>query len=336
MEPHIFCCDWGTSTLRLRLVEEESKKVIREIQTGEGVGRLYAAWQEDGAREESRQAYFLRILQTHIITLSTELDFPISHIPIVISGMASSSLGLRDIPYARLPFALDGRDVSAIHIGAELHFAHEVFLISGVRSDEDVIRGEEVEIVGLCSLPELASQIGDGESIIVLPGTHSKHIRIKDNHIVSFKTFMTGEFYGLLAERSILRDSLMVADHTAIVEAANQRAFLSGVATSADASLLHSSFRTRTNHLFGKLTKIENAFFLSGLLIGHELRDLGKQREVCNLVVCAGEKLFRQYTLACEALGYSNATYISSDRLEEATVAGQLKIYKQLIKQRSL
>ena len=47
---------------------------------------------------------------------------------------------------------------------------------------------------------------------LVLPGTHSKWVQLKDNAIVKFNTFMTGEFYALLRQHSLLARSLPEAD----------------------------------------------------------------------------------------------------------------------------
>lgn len=326
---YIFCCDWGTSSLRLRLIEVETQQVICKIQTEEGIGRLFVEWSEDGAQSESRHAYLLRILAKQMDAIQQQVDFSVVHIPMVISGMASSSIGLLEIPYAQLPFSTEGKDISARYIAATPAFAHDIYLISGVKSDDDVIRGEEIEVIGLSFLKELNASQFTGDCILVLPGTHSKHLLIKGKQVVSFKTFMTGEFFQLLSEKSILKDSVVAVNGAGLTQTANRKAFCHGVQTAVSNDLLHASFLARTNHLFGKYTKTENAFFLSGLLIGYELRDLKKEPKVAQLVISCGENLFRQYSCACEELGYSNVAYISSDSLEQATVAGQIEVFKR-------
>src|SRR5690606_27322475 len=137
--------------------------------------------------------------------------------------------------------------------------------------------------------------------------------------IDSFKTFMTGEFFALLTENSIIKDSVTAINSDIITQPENKKAFVHGVQTAVSDGLLHTSFLARTNHLFGKFTKEQNAFFLSGLLIGYELSDLAKENKGYHLIISCGEKLFRQYSYACQELGYSNVTYIPSDKLEQAT-----------------
>src|SRR5690606_12840552 len=199
----------------------------------------------------------LGVLHRHLEALQQQVDFPIDHIPLVISGMASSSIGIREIPYASLPFSTEGNDISAEHIAATPALPHDIYLISGVKSDDDVIRGEEIEVIGLSFLEALTHGNGTADSIVVLPGTHSKHILIKGKQIVSFKTFMTGEFFALLTENSILKDSVIAVDSGALSLPANGKAFSAGVQTAVSNDLLHASFLARTNHLFGKFTKEE-------------------------------------------------------------------------------
>ena len=66
-------------------------------------------------------------------------------------------------------------------------------------SPPDVMRGEETQIAGYLS------KNPDFDGIICLPGTHTKWVHISANEIVSFKTFMTGEIFLSLSERSILK-----------------------------------------------------------------------------------------------------------------------------------
>lgn len=319
--------------MRLRLIETDSRKVVCKTQTDQGIGRLFVEWSENNVLNESRQVYLMRVLARQVDVLQKQVGFPVADIPIVISGMASSSIGILEIPYAQLPFSTDGKDVSAEYIPASPELAHDIYLISGVKSDDDVIRGEEIEVIGLSFLNESEVSQPAGDCILVLPGTHSKHLLIKGKQMVSFKTFMTGEFFQLLTERSILKDSITPVDSANLSEASNQEAFNNGVRTAVSDDLLHASFLVRTNHLFGKYSKAENAFFLSGLLIGYELRQLKKEPKDARLVICCGDNLYRQYSCACKELGYSNVAYISSENLEQATIAGQIEVFKRFQKE---
>ncbi len=329
---YIFCCDWGTSSLRLRLIDRKTLQVVGQTHTDEGIGRLFATWSARKSGGETRQEHLLRTLNRSIAAVQQQVGFSVDTIPMVISGMASSSIGLREIPYAQLPFSTAGKDISAEYLAATPGFTHDIYLISGVKSDDDVIRGEEIEVIGLAVMGELDAPQFAGEHILVLPGTHSKHILIKGKQIVSFKTFMTGEFFSLLTEHSILKDSVASADSAGLSHPANREAFDQGVQTAVSNDLLHACFLARTNNLFGKFTKAENAFFLSGLLIGYELRDLAKGPKASRLVICCGEKLLQQYRYACQGLGYDQVTYVPSEILEQAVVMGQIEVFNRFNK----
>ena len=62
----------------------------------------------------------------------------------------------------------------------------------------DVMRGEETQVFGALQI------LGLSDARLVLPGTHSKWVAVKDHQITDFSTWMTGEFYALLRQHSIL------------------------------------------------------------------------------------------------------------------------------------
>lgn len=64
----------------------------------------------------------------------------------------------------------------------------------------DVIRGEETQLAG--ALETLAHP--GGSLTVVLPGTHSKWVRVEEGVVTGFTTAMTGELYGLLTAHGIL------------------------------------------------------------------------------------------------------------------------------------
>ena len=111
--------------------------------------------------------------------------------PILISGMASSSIGWRELPYACLPFPLDGSGARWQEI--ERVGEHRVFVFSGLAAESDVLRGEETEVLGLAAGGALAPF--REQALLVLPGTHSKHVRIEAGSITGFSTYMTGELF---------------------------------------------------------------------------------------------------------------------------------------------
>lgn len=203
----------------------------------------------------------------------------------LISGMAGSRQGWVEAPYAACPA---GPEELAKH----LHWIEpgRIAIVPGLSDEQgdvpDVMRGEEVQIFGAMRLANLT------DGLFVLPGTHSKWATVRGGKVMGFRTFMTGEVYGLLARQSILARTL---DAEAPLDEA---IFRRGVTEAgAGEGLLHNAFGVRALGLFGRLTPAQSASYLSGLLIGEELRaqDLSSGVEVVAIGVPA---LTARYALA--------------------------------------
>lgn len=327
MKNHLLCCDWGTSSFRLRLINLADYQLLGEVLSPEGIAVTFNAWKANLSKENiSRDNFFRNYLKSQIDILSSRLSFGMDGIAIVISGMASSSIGMEEIPYSDLPYPTDGNQAGVRIFDVMEDFQHEIILISGVKSNTDVMRGEETQLVGLLDLEEL-STFRNKEAIFIFPGTHSKHMYVKENQLVNFQTFMTGEVFQIMSSYSILKDSVENGKDSNLTNT-EITAFKNGILQAEYSNLLNSLFKVRTNQLFDKMSKSENACYLSGLLIGNELSGL-KDNTNFNLILCSGNNLYQLYKLAVEELGLSDrTTTISADLINKATIAGQVKIYQ--------
>ncbi len=318
----LLCCDWGTSSFRLQLMNVVDYQCIAEIQSSTGIAGIFDKWAAMG-EGLTRGQFFRRELSEQIGQLSTTADILLTHVPVVLSGMASSSIGMEEIPYASLPFAVDGSQASVRHFEPQPDFLHDMFLISGIKSQNDVMRGEETQLIGL--LNETGRPMTD--AICIFPGTHSKHLWVKNGQLTQFETYMTGEVFDLMAKRSILKDSIDLTGFSEFSSATNQ-AFRQGVQESTSSTILNSLFTVRTNQLFDKFTKIENAFYLSGLVIGTELTPLTKQ-ENWPLILCGGSNLSAFYELALNELNLSGRTLtIPTSLMDRAASVGQIRLFQ--------
>jgi len=222
----------------------------------------------------------------------------------LISGMAGSRQGWVEAPYVACPAGPD-------ELRQRLHWIEpgRIALVPGLSDEQgdvpDVMRGEEVQIFGAMRLAGLAA------GLFVLPGTHSKWATVRDGRVTGFRTCMTGEFYGLLSQHSILARTI---DADAPLDEA---VFLRGVTRAGNGEgLLHNAFGVRALSLFGRLSPAESASYLSGLLIGEELRlqELPADREV---IAIGAPALTARYALALGQRGASVRTFGA-----EATWAG--------------
>ena len=299
-------CDWGTSRFRLRLVDRQRQQILAEHATDEGVQNLIAPHSE----KEERRKLLETVLDRGLAALGVRSNLDI---PVVISGMASSTLGWQSLPYASLPAPIDGSTLRFVDF---LHAGRKVRLVSGLQAASDVMRGEETELIGLFASPCRLPLTDD--SIVVMPGSHSKHVRLRAGQIVGFTTYLTGELYGLLSQKSTLevpQDGIFDPD-----------TFVAGARSSKAQGLSAALFQTRARAVLGRLHAKHSGAFLSGVLVGGEIGALaGTDASV--IVLVAGDQLATQYVLALnELLPGAPLVQISPDELAAATVAGHARM----------
>lgn len=301
---HWLSCDWGTSAFRLRLVERDGNNIISEEKSGYGIASAFRDWQASAA---PREAYFADIIRRSIAMLGERTGLRLEGLPVVLSGMASASIGIVELPYQELPFRLNGADL-------RVHDFEEFRIISGVRFDNDVMRGEETKIVGCAAWLEESLE----EKRLLLPGTHPKHVVVRGGKAVAFSTYMTGEFFDLLSRHSILSASVNTGGD---MEAPGAReAFAAGLIAGKSGDLLHEVFMVRTNQLLRHVPPELNSFYLSGLLIGSELSSLPAGQPV---YLVAGALHGQLYATACAALNIPVTAIIDAD---EALIRGQAAV----------
>lgn len=315
-------CDWGTSSFRLRLVDANGYQILAEETANNGIAATFALWKQSKKPEEERPSFYLDVINKYIEKIEGKINSPLSGVQLIISGMASSSIGFIDIPYSPLPVGTDGTSIKTMSVPASLHFPHDTLVISGIRSDDDVARGEETQLVGC-----IDSLNGDIDNeVFIFPGTHSKHLFVSKNQITGIKTYMTCEFFELLSQKSILRLSVENAHEQ--IDPENFNGFKMGVNDAIDTNLLNLAFKVRTNSLLNKLPARENFNYLSGLLIATELKDLDTSG-LKKINLLAGSNLGERYLCALEELGLSSKTQtLNTAGADEAVVRGHYKIYK--------
>lgn len=245
----LIAVDWGSTNFRAALISD-----------GEVLDRVESA---DGIRNRNGRDFddLLFSLVGHWRQREPEAR-------VLLSGMVGSREGWKEIPYVLAPAGIEEisrgiEEVPSRHFGS-------IQLVPGVRWDDpenlttDVMRGEEIQVAGvLSSLPE------HGSATLCLPGTHSKWIVCRDRRLERFRTFLTGEAFERLT-----RDSLISGAENAKPDP-ESAAFGRGVelSRSADSGLLHHLFLGRTEMLAGRVSSTELKSLISGILIGHEIRE---------------------------------------------------------------
>jgi 2-dehydro-3-deoxygalactonokinase len=237
--PCLIGLDWGTSALRAMLIDAAGG-VIEERAQPWGIMRLppggFAA-AYDGVVGAWRQAW--------------------PALPCLAAGMVGSRQGWQEAPYCDAPAGAAALAAKLAQVpDAGLSIVPGIML-PGPRPD--VMRGEETQVIGA---------LGDAAGgLVVLPGTHSKWVQVDAGQIVRFRTFMTGEVFAALRDHTILGAFPAAA-------APDDAAFDLGVVTAyADTDGLAALlFSARAMVLAGRLAAEGARDYLSGLLIGDELR----------------------------------------------------------------
>jgi 2-dehydro-3-deoxygalactonokinase len=213
--------------------------------------------------------------------------------------MISSSLGWHELPYASLPFPLDGSGIVSARVTVPRRdgASHPALICSGVAADNDVMRGEECEMMGALAMPAVA-QLREN-ALVLLPGTHTKHIRVRHGAIVDFRTYLTGELLDLLVQHSLLHHSVVMPDADNAGEA-----FAAGIALAGEMTLSAALFHIRAHHLLHDTSPAENGAMLNGILIGGELHELRACYSTdLPLLLCAGPRHASWFAKGCRLLG---------------------------------
>jgi 2-dehydro-3-deoxygalactonokinase len=302
-------CDWGTSNFRLRVVETSSLKIVAEHKTNQGIKSLHEKITMQTAKKQTD--FFADYLSTEISKLPKKYR---NHI-VVTAGMASANIGLYEMEYADFPLNGNGDNLKWKYL--KLLNNLEVLLISGAKTTTGMMRGEEIQAVGLNEFLEPYSK-----GILILPGTHSKHLTYKNSQYIELKNFMTGELFEVLSQKSILSNSIS-KENTVI----NKTVFLEGVELGLKGLLSESLFSVRARHILHHTSKEDNFYFLSGLLIGDEIKYLDKTTET--IFLAAPDPVFTLYKLALDQIIQKEKLILLDGQfLEKALLIGQRKILK--------
>lgn len=269
--------DWGTSSLRGALIAADGR-VLEERSFARGILTVEKT-AGHGGFEAVFESCFGDWMQAGTLCL--------------IAGMAGSQQGWLEAPYCPCPAGFAS-------IAAQLAWIepNRIAIVPGLSIDlggvPDVMRGEETQVFGALQL------LGLADARLVLPGTHSKWVTVSNHRITNFSTWMTGEFYALLHQHSILARTLPSGD-TPHYDAA----FEQGVACALHGDgLLHTAFSTRTLSLFKRMAIDALPSYLSGLVIGEELKCQQLKRGD-SVVVVGAEALTQKYVQALAQLGVS-------------------------------
>jgi len=272
--PVCVAVDWGTSRFRAHLVGEDGG-LLAGVASDDGMSRV-----EKGGFEAVLTRMCGPWLAAH------------PGLPVLMAGMVGSRNGWREVPYVPCPAGL--AEIADGVLSFDIAGGTRVAIVPGLVVDAaaaDVLRGEETQILG----------IGRDDAVVVLPGTHSKWATLRGGRIEHFRTFMTGEVFGLLTRQSVLR----LLREPPVDAAAARTAFAAGLsAATADGGVLARAFHARAGVLTGRLSPHDVEPYVSGLLIGAEVAEAIRIAPADLAIVLVAEGIVADnYRTAIEAAG---------------------------------
>ncbi len=292
--------DWGSSSFRAWLLDEQGR-VTDSVSNERGV---FSHSPEESLEQTFEQACGQWLEQD-------------PDLPVLMAGMVGSRSGWKEADY--LPCPVQAHSFQGRLCRLSTSKGIQLDIIPGLSCESpsgsaDVMRGEEVQALGALTL------IGEQKALLCLPGTHSKWLRAEGGQIQQFSTFFTGEMFALLKQQSSI-GALMNDDSL------EHEAFQRGLEYSAqDGGFLHHVFAARAQALTDTWPGGSLNSFLSGICIGHEVREaLEMYSGDSDVYVIGNESLQTLYALALQHFGL-NAHNIDPS---EAVIEGLKLIAKR-------
>ncbi len=293
--------DWGTTNLRAWGIDAHGKTVLSRDST-DGMSKLTA----------EQYPSTLRALMAETDAAGTE---------VLVCGMAGARQGWMEAPYMDAPADLS--QLAAATVAPNMpDGSYKVRILPGVcqreRGAEDVMRGEETQLLGLSAL------LPGYSGLIVMPGTHSKWATLDGTRLERFSSAMTGELFDVLRTHSVLRHSFAGDLDTADRE--------QGFDAGTEAGLSHPElltamlFKTRAAALLSGRSPAWCAGYLSGLLIGAEIGAQTVEHGSDPIPLIGGARLTALYARAFSKKGVTTRIIDATD----ATLAGLKAAREQL------
>ena len=249
--PALIALDWGTSSLRAYLLDAQARP-LATLTRPYGIVHL-----PDGGFDAALRAVTESWLNRY------------GPLPALACGMIGSRQGWQETPYLACPIDVGAIGQALLAVRTMSATRDRVLhIVSGLSITDhegvpDVMRGEETQIIGALAVSDHHS------GMFVLPGTHSKWVRVDNHSITGFASFISGELFAVLCEHSILG---RLMEGKVYDSAAFQRG-LHYACSNRAGGLLKRLFSARSLGLFQELPGTALRSYLSGLIIGTEIKE---------------------------------------------------------------
>ncbi len=295
---NLIIVDWGTSNFRAIILDDRFN-IVDSISSNSGILQF---------KKNEFKTFLLDILKPW-------LEKPLNP-TILMSGMIGSKNGWHETSYLLCETSLDKVSNNLFKIP---EIEENIYIVPGVKTLKDnfidLMRGEEIQIFGALKTLDI------NNSICILPGTHSKWAIIENKNIINFKTNMTGELFNTISTYTILEKTIKSKGF-------HNDTFIKGVELSKlSGGLLNHIFQIRA-----QADTIGEDFtnsFLSGILIGHEIKEMKVLFSKNDFIVIGSTFLNDLYVKALKVYSIESTSIDSN----EATKEAMKYMYKKLNKE---
>ena len=289
--------DWGTTHIRAWAIGEEDN-VLAFRESNEGMKDL---------QQNQFEPVLLKLIESWLDDTKVTT--------VIACGMVGSKQGWVETPYLKTPCVpIDNQQLA---IATTKDNRIKVNFVPGVMQNNlaDIMRGEETQIAGFIN------KNPDFNGVVCLPGTHTKWVNVKEGQITSFKTFMTGELFGVISNHTLIR-------HSISIKGWNQAGFEAGIHEGFNnpGSIASDLFSLRAESIVNDLDRDQARSTLSGLLLGVELNGAQSYWENNNVTIIGSQLLSNNYHQGLKILGGKSQLF----SLETATLSGLSFAYREL------
>jgi 2-dehydro-3-deoxygalactonokinase len=258
--------DWGSTNFRAFLMRDGQVIDRRAAGGGGTLKGFVSATAETRANDYSR--FFVDQLGDWL------KEYP--QAPVYICGAVGGREGWVETQYSVAPagFAELRRNLHKLTAGQLGHAAgRDIYIATGCTiahpdGRHDVIRSEEVKSLGAARHLKLS------EALLCIPGTHCKWVQIANDRIICFETALAGEVFAILSEHGALA---AVIRGEPVTQQPDFASFDGGLELAGKGlDLLTDLWQVRAQKLRSDKPPASLRAYLSGILLGHELRQMEK------------------------------------------------------------
>ncbi|MBY0223477.1 MULTISPECIES: 2-dehydro-3-deoxygalactonokinase [Sporosarcina] len=324
--------DSGTTNSRIRLIES-SKNLITDIEKVRiGVRNTAIEGTNEGLKNHLHNGIANLLERNNLSAANIEY--------IVASGMITSKLGILEVPHLTAPvtaedFAKNSQvaildeffNIPCIFVPGMSNYAANVADQVDQINQFDVMRGEEVESLGLLKQLEL-----EGRGILVLPGSHTKFVMVDRNRTLSScLSTLAGETLMAIQKETILSDSVS----SKLVQSVDESMLLKGFRAAETHGLTRSFYHVRLLELFTDVTDNERANYYAGAVIHEDLKSLlssvHDSKDIEWVVVGGSNPLRSLFTILLKHLGPKwNVIEASDLQVEYSLVLGAQEVAERI------